>query len=179
MDKLPIYTSCHSQYRVFDHSGQLPFSVVFGLCRRSSEDTESRSLILDTRRSALDVPYGLAKGLLKLNVEDADLKEETALAVQNLSQFGRSGTYVTLPSPVNREGNLKANLVTYQYQIQPNSELASIFKPGHSYQLKFVKGNLEIRWHAYGDLSGIVDGEGKPTQPKDKISLVTNNTRDK
>lgn len=135
MDKLPIHTFIHNRYQVLDYSGHLPFSIVFGLCRRSLEDTDPRPLILDTGKSALDVPYALANKLLKLNVEDADLKQEMALAISRLSQFGGNDTYLTLPSPVNRKENWKAAIVAYHYQVNPGSELASIFKPGKKYEL--------------------------------------------
>ncbi|KAF1349177.1 hypothetical protein BDV97DRAFT_200395 [Delphinella strobiligena] len=173
MDELPIYSLIHNQYQVLDHSGQLPFSIVFGLCRRASEDKDPRPLILNTRRSALDVPYALANKLLRLNVEDADLKQETALAINKLSQFGEKGTYLTLPSPVNRKENWKTAIVAYRYQVDPDSELASIFRSGRKYEIRFASEDLGVKWHAYEDQDQLLADQRLPTQRTEKHKLVS------
>lgn len=82
MNKLPIYTLIHNQYQVLDTSGQLPFSVVFGLCRRSSQDSNELPLVLDTRRSALDVSYALTNKILKLSADGVGVTNEVALAIK-------------------------------------------------------------------------------------------------
>ena len=173
MKDLPIYTLLHAQYRVLDHTGQLPFSIVFGLYRRSGEDADPRPLILDTRQSALDVSYALARGLLKLYVGDSDLKEETALAIFQLNQTGNSGAYLTLPSQVNRKGYWGNAIVTYQYQVEPNSELASIFKPGVDYQVKFASDDLGVKWYSYGNGDHLLRGAGDPNRTTEKTKLVS------
>lgn len=131
MNELAIHTLIHRQYQVLDHSGQLPFSIVFDLCRHASTDTESRPLLLATRESAFDAPYALANKRLYLIVEDADveeadLRQETALAVEKLSQFETKSTYLSLSSPVNRSGRWKPAIVTCQYQVDPRSELGAL-----------------------------------------------------
>ncbi|KAI1364827.1 hypothetical protein F5Y08DRAFT_339313 [Xylaria arbuscula] len=66
MADVRIQTIIHNRYLVFDASGQLPFSIVYGLCRRAKEDVDARSIVLRTADSALDVPYAIAQGLLSL-----------------------------------------------------------------------------------------------------------------
>lgn len=65
--QLRISTQLHSRFPVLDRSGRLSFSIVVGLFRRSPADTDARPLVLCTARSALDVPYALAHGLLTLH----------------------------------------------------------------------------------------------------------------
>jgi hypothetical protein len=72
MNKLRIHTHVHSRYQVLDASGQLPFSVVCGLCRRSLADTNLRPLCLGIGGSVLDIPYALAHGLLALHQRDPE-----------------------------------------------------------------------------------------------------------
>ncbi|MCJ1423072.1 hypothetical protein MMC29_000953 [Sticta canariensis] len=56
MNDVRIYTQINSPYQVLDASGQLPFSVIFGLCRQSPADTDPRPLVLEIAGSVLDVP---------------------------------------------------------------------------------------------------------------------------
>jgi hypothetical protein len=65
MDSLRIQTQLKSRYTVFDASGQLPFDIVFGLRRKSESDP--RDISFQTTHSFLDVPYALAKGLLRIH----------------------------------------------------------------------------------------------------------------
>lgn len=117
MDEVQLYTIIHHQFQVNDHSGQLSFSVVFGLCRRSSEDTDPRPMILDTRESVLDVPYALANGLLVLDVRDSILEEETTQALKQLRSEKGLNTCLSLPSPINREQRWTTALLEYRYEI--------------------------------------------------------------
>ena len=81
-EQLQIHVQLQSRNRVFDHSGHLPFSIVFGLCRGSSTDTDLRPLVLDITRSAFDVPYGLVHKLLTLqeHAPEGDRKVEVDLS---------------------------------------------------------------------------------------------------
>ena len=72
MNELHIHTQTHSRYQVFDASGQLPFNIVFGLCRRSPGDTDLRPLLIEIAGSVLDVPFALAHGLLTLHEQDPE-----------------------------------------------------------------------------------------------------------
>jgi hypothetical protein len=65
MDSLRIQTQFKSRYPVFDASGKLPFDLVFGLRRKT--DSDPRDIYFQTTHSFLDVPYALAKGLLRIH----------------------------------------------------------------------------------------------------------------
>ncbi|KAH0365329.1 hypothetical protein KCU65_g6128, partial [Aureobasidium melanogenum] len=173
MDDLQLYTLIHHRYQVYDHSGQLPFSVVFGLCRRSPEDTDPRPMVLDTRESVLDVPYALANGLLVLDVKDPDLKAETANAIEELRSEKGLNTYLSLPSPVNIKQRWTIALVEYRYEITQSSQLASIFKPETTYELRIATRDLGIKWYGYGEKDELVDNEGQPTRDTEQIQLVS------
>lgn len=173
MDDLQLYSLIHHRYQVFDYSGQLPFSVVFGLCRRSRNDTDPRSMILNTKESVLDVPYALAHGLLVLDVEDPDLKEETANAIAKLRLNKVSNTYITLPSPVNRIQHWTTALIEYRYEIDRSSELASILKPGTTYEIRIATPNLGIKWYGYGEEDRIIDDKRQPMRESERRKLIS------
>ena len=105
MEALRIHTQIQSRYRVLDASGQLPFSIVFGHCRRSRLDTDPRTLLLETAGSVLDVPYALAQGLLTIKQHDPDETEswigEHRSKLDNITK--KENECICLPSPVNRE----------------------------------------------------------------------------
>jgi hypothetical protein len=162
MDELQLYTLIHHRYQIFDRSGKLPFSMVFGLCRRSSKDTDPRPLVLDTRESVLDVPYALANGLLVLDVKNPELKEETTHAIKQLRAGESSNTYLTLPSPVSRKPRWTTALGEYHYEIHPTSQLASILGPGATYELRIAIRDLGINWYGYGERYQLVDDKGQP-----------------
>lgn len=163
MDDLQLYTLIHHRYQVYDHSGQLPYSVVFGLCRRSSEDTDPRPLVLNIKESVKDVPYALTDQLLVLNVKDPDLKETTH-AIEQLRPVEGSNTYLSLPSPVNRKRRWTTALVEHRYEIVPSSQLTSIFEPGVTYELRIATRDLGIKWYEYGEKDHLIDDEGHPMQ---------------
>ncbi|KAJ4016329.1 hypothetical protein NW766_004521 [Fusarium irregulare] len=110
MAELPIYINITSRYRVFDKSGKLPYSVAFGLCRRSSDDKEPRSIRLSANNSILDVPYALSHQLLSLRENDIEID------TGNLRSTDGNEPYLTLPSPV-------------------DSDLGRLFKPGKKYHI--------------------------------------------
>ncbi len=65
-DDLRIQVRLNSTYRVLDLSSNLPFSLVFGLCRRAPLNTDPRTLLIQKSSSVFDLPYALSTGLLKL-----------------------------------------------------------------------------------------------------------------
>lgn len=140
MEVLKISTIINKKHQVFDRSGRLPFSIVFGLCRRSAEDTDPRSLVINTAKTILDVPYALKHELLSIHRNDAETKRGFLVDVGKLNQLEGVNSTVTLSSPVGREKNWKENLTVYEYQVEPASELASLFEPGNSYEIRIKKG---------------------------------------
>jgi hypothetical protein len=119
MGELPIHATSGQRYAIFDQSGELPFTVLFGLMRRSEDDLDPRPLTLDTRKSALDVPYGLAHGLLWLVNEHGDLYNEEPdthipQALRKLAHLDNDNMepFATLSSPVNRPHGFRTDIVT-------------------------------------------------------------------
>ena len=179
MDDLRIHIQMHSRYQVFDSSGQLPFSIVFGLCRRSPADTDPRSLFLKIAGSALDVPYALAHGLLAIYErapKDAEVPAEVDL--DQLSRVATEGAdFLSLPSPVNRTENWRDALTVYQYHIKANSELASILKPGKEYSITLASEDLCVKNWAYGDQKQFVDNDAKSSHDFKAARLISNKRR--
>jgi hypothetical protein len=147
MDVLPIHVLLNSQYQVFDLEGQLSFDIVFGLCRRSPQDTDSRPLIFNTRESALDVPYALANGLLELLVDGERLEAKLESAVAESEDV-----YLTLPSPIGRDGSWKTGIVIYHYRIKADSKLAGLFEAGRNYEIRFTSEDLGVKSYHYVQL---------------------------
>ena len=85
MGDVKVHIIINSKYRVFDRSGSLPFSIVFGLCRRSRDDADPRPLVMRVANSILDVPYALSCGLLKFYTSDAETRREIEVAIEMLS----------------------------------------------------------------------------------------------
>ncbi|KAH7196515.1 uncharacterized protein B0J16DRAFT_326076 [Fusarium flagelliforme] len=161
MAELQIYINITSRYRVFDKSGKLPYSVAFGLCRRSSNDKDPRSLRLSANNSILDVPYALSHGLLSLREDDIEVD------TGHLRSTGGNEPYLTLPSPVGRTGNWRNNLSIYYYHIPADSDLGRLFKPRKKYHIRNKSG---------GDLGGdhvYVDEMGQVSQPSETEKLVS------
>jgi hypothetical protein len=154
MTTLKIHLAIQSRYQVFDRSGSLPFSIVFGLCRQQSEeDTDPRPLVLNTANSILDLPYALSQKLLTLRGCDAESINDTEIDVGQLSQpEQKKQSYLTLPSPVGRTENWKKCMSTYRYDVDPESELASLLEPGKKYTIRNKAGqDLGFRDYAYSD----------------------------
>ncbi len=175
MDDLTIHTVINSRYQIFDRSGNLPFSIVFGLCRRSSEDTDPKPLVLNTANSILDVPYALSHKLLTLRVHDGESKRDTEVDVGQLSQNdSNEESYLTLPSPVGRTENWKKSLSIYQYHIDPSSELASLLEPGKKYTIRNKAGeDLGGKVYTYADQAEPLKEQGEPSTPIEKSKLVS------
>ncbi|KAJ3560927.1 hypothetical protein NPX13_g9134 [Xylaria arbuscula] len=174
MTDVRIQTIIHNRYLVFDASGQLPFSIVYGLCRRAKEDVDARSIVLRTAESALDVPYAIAKGLLTLKEKDEGSGEmrSVGFGVKKMrvedgngsrgegdegGEGGRKGEYVILPSPVSRTKNWKEDLTVYQYRIDPRSPLGLLLKPGKTYEIRLAGDDLGVKWWRYIDDDGDAD----------------------
>lgn len=156
MEELHIHTAIHSRYQVFDASGQHPFSIVFGLCRRSPNDTDPRPIVLHAANSVLDVPYAIAHRLLTLHEHHGkEGRQEKPIDFPagqlQLPESEAAGTYLSLPSPVDRTAHWKDAMTVYQYQVTPNSELASVLQPGRKYTIRLAGKDLGVKWWTYGD----------------------------
>ncbi|KAI0856128.1 hypothetical protein F4860DRAFT_494149 [Xylaria cubensis] len=177
MESLRIQTSIYSQHRVFDASGKLPFSIVFGLCRKSPADTDPRSIILQTKHSALDVPYAIANGLLTLyrQYEGNEPDREVDLSDQLKSFDGDSENeaYLTLHSPINRAEPWRDAITIYQYRIDPKSELASMLESGKKYTIKATSEDLGVKWWSYIDAAQSLNNPKSTTQTSETGKLVS------
>jgi hypothetical protein len=167
MNDLRLQIQIHNRYQVLDASGQLPFSIVFGLCRKSPTDTDHRSIVLETAGSVFDVPYALTHGLLTLHERD----EHAAQWVKvDLSPMGdvdaKEPESITVPSPVGRTTPWKVNLTEYLYPLSLQGALASVLKVGKRYRMKLASQNLGVKKWAYGD-----DLPGEDTR---EVKLVSN-----
>jgi hypothetical protein len=145
MDVLPIHVLLNSQYQVFDLEGQLSFDVVFGLCRRSPRDIDTRPLIFDTRESALDVLYALTNNLLELLVDGEKLEAKLDFTAVPESE----NIYLTLPSPIGRNGSWETGIVAYHYRIKADSEIAGLFEAGRNYEIRFTSEDLGVKSYHY------------------------------
>ncbi|KAI0551800.1 hypothetical protein F4679DRAFT_124610 [Xylaria curta] len=176
MEALCIHTAINSRYQVFDASGQLPFSIVFGLCRRSPADTDTRSITLQTKHSALDVPYAIAHGLLTLykQYEGNEPDREVDLSDQLKAFDGdnENDAYLTLHSPINRTEHWRNAFTIYQYRIDPKSELASMLESGKKYTIKLTSEDLGVKWWSYSDAAQSLNNLESTTQTSQTGKLV-------
>lgn len=157
MKNLKIHIAINSRYRVFDRSGKLPFSILFGLSRRSSEDTNPLPLVINTKETILDIPYALSNNLLSLRVQKEDSKLEIEVDVGQLSLVNiEEKSSVTLPSPVGYSLASKNPLVIHEYHLDPDSELASLLESGKKYRIRIK------RCHDFGGEGHRYTGEANP-----------------
>ncbi|KAM0227319.1 hypothetical protein ACHAP5_012202 [Fusarium lateritium] len=168
MEKLNIWMIINVRYQVFDQSGKLPFSIVFGLCRRSSDDTDTRPLRLSTRQTILDVPYALSDNLLQLRKYNARTKTDIQVDVGQLDLSNSEESYLTLPSPVGRTGDWRNCVSEYHYLVNPESELASLLEPGEKYTFQNFTG-----WELGADAYSYINEQGEPSAPGNKQKLVS------
>lgn len=175
MNELQIHTQIHSRYQVFDASGQLPFSIVFGLCRRSPGDTDPRPLLLEIAGSVLDVPYALAHGLLTLHEQDPeDAKQWLEVDLSRMSKIAaKEAECLSLPSPVNRTEHWRDAFTVYQYHADVNGELALILEPGKKYIIRLASEDLGVKRWAYSDRKRFVDNDGKPSHGSEAVKLLS------
>ena len=171
---LRIHTQIHSRYQVFDASGQLPFSIVIGLCRRSPADTDPRPLLLEIAGSVLDVPYALAHGLLTLHERDPeDAKHWVEVDLSRLDQVAvKEAGCLSLPSPANRTEHWRDAFTVYQCHFDIDGELASILEPGKKYTIRLASGDLGAKRWEYSDQKQFVDNDGKPSHDSEAVKLV-------
>lgn len=174
MDELQIHTQIHSRYRVFDALGQLPFSIVFGLCRRSPADTDPRPLLLEVAGSVLDVPYALAHGLLTLHEQDPeDARQWVEVDLSRLNEVAaKDAECLSLPSPVNRTEHWRDAFTVYQCHLDVNGELASILEPGKKYIIRLASEDLGVKRWAYSDRKHFADIDEKPSHDCEAVRLV-------
>ena len=174
MNELRIHTQIHSRYRVFDASGQLPFSIVFGLCRRSPTDTDPRPLLLEIAGSVLDVPYALVHGLLTLHEQNPeDAKQWVEVDLSRLNKVAaKKAECLSLPFPVNRTEHWRDAFMVYQCHVDVNGELASILEPGKKYILRLASEDLGVKRWPYSNRKRFVDNDGKPSRASEAVKLV-------
>lgn len=174
MSELRIHTRIHSRYQVFDASGQLPFSIAFGLCRRSPADTDSRPIIFQVAKSTLDVPYALANGLL--TIQEQDPKADRDYIKVDLSRLTNAAAEeaesISLPSPVGRTGPKLDAFTIYQYQVKVDSKLASILEPEKKYSIRLASEDLGVKRWIYSHRKQLVDDDGYPINNSEAAKLV-------
>ncbi|KAI0907003.1 hypothetical protein F4823DRAFT_630783 [Ustulina deusta] len=175
MEELRIHTAIHSRYRVLDATGQLPFSIVFGLCRRSPDDIEARNIVLRTGNSALDVPYAISSGLLTLHEKDGAGVQETKVELPGQPKASNSehGAYLILSSPINRTKPWREDMTIFQYSIDPRSELGSMLQPGKTYTIRLASKDLGVKWWTYSDDDHISNNEAYIIQDSETAKLVS------
>jgi len=156
MEPLRVNTQLKSRYGVFDASGKLPLDLVFGLRRKT--DSDPRDIAFQTTQSFLDVPYALAKGILRvheLRRSDSSPEEHfdvdlSALrdAIADADKEPAAPEHIVLPSRSNRtEKRGQMGATEYRYRIEPGSPLASCFEVGKQYSFGLVKRDLGThRW---------------------------------
>ena len=174
MIDLRIHTHVHSRYEIFDAAGRLPFSIVFGLCRRSPADTDPRPLLLETAGSVLDVPYALTHGLLTLREQNqGDPKQWVEVDLSQVNEVAVKETEcLSLPSPVNRKEHWTDAVTVYQYHVDVNGELASILHPGKKYIIRLASEDLGVKRWAYSDRKQFFEDDGKSSQGNEAVKLV-------
>ena len=172
--ELRIHTQIHSRYQVFDASGQLPFNIVFGLCRRSPADTDPRPLLLEIAGSVLDISCALARGLLTLHEQDPeDAKQWVEVDLSRLNKVvGKEAECLSLPSPVNRTEHWRDAFTVYQCHIDVNGELASILELGKKYTIRLASEDFGMKRWAYSDRKQFADNDGKPNHDSEAVKLV-------
>ncbi|KAL9628822.1 MAG: hypothetical protein Q9204_005640, partial [Flavoplaca sp. TL-2023a] len=174
MSDLRIHTKFNSHYQVFDASGKLPFSLVFGLCRRSPADTDPRPVLLDIAGSILDVPYALAHGLLTIHEYNPKNAEQSiAVDLSCLKEItAAEGKYLSLPSPVNRTKLWRDAFTEYHSPIDVNSPLTSVLEEGKRYRIKMTGTDLGIRRWAYSSRQEFADDDHPSTHDSKAVRIV-------
>ena len=174
MNELRIHTQIHSRYQVYDASGELPFSIIFGLCRRSPADTDPRPVTLEIAGSVLDLPYALTHGLLTLHEHDPqDAKQWVEVDLRRLNDnVAKEAGCLSLASPVNRTEYWRDAFTVYQSHVDVKDDLASILEPGKKYVIRLASGDLGVKRWAYGERKQSIDNDGKPSHGSEAVKLV-------
>lgn len=158
-----IHIQPHSRYSVLDASGQLPFSVVFGICRLSKSDTDPRPLLIETAGSIFDVPYALAHGLLTLHEEHpGETTRWTEVDLSNIGEIDKSTSEcISVPSPISRTKNWKDDMTVYLGHIDLKGALASILRVGNRYRIRLASKDLGVSKWMYGDQDQFAAAHGE------------------
>ena len=174
MDRIKVHTHIHSRCRAFDITGKLPFNIVFGLCRRSSADTDRRPLVLETAGSALDVPYALAHGLLTLQEGTSKTANGWTEVDTNSLDIGESKTtdYISLTSPVDRSEPWRDAFTVYKCPLDFSNALATVLEVGRKYPIRLASEDLRVKRWAYGDKQQVKDSFGTSSHDQAEIRLV-------
>ncbi|THZ78125.1 hypothetical protein D6C85_01247 [Aureobasidium pullulans] len=172
MDALMIHTLIQSRYSIFDACGELPFSIIFGLCRNSSDDIDPRALVVDISGSVLDVPYALANELLKSHGISTLRSDKQGLKDANISTSPSATRFVTLPSPMGRTKHYKECFTIFEYRIDADSELASLLQPGKEYSIKLASRDIGIKWWTYVDEPQLPLSEEQISQSSEPAKLL-------
>jgi len=173
MIELKVHVLIQARYRIFDASGKHPFTIDIGLCRRSPDDTDPRSLIIDISGSALDVPYALANELLISHGINTLQRDRERLEHMNLCSAVEEGNrYITLPSPVGRTKHYKDSFTIFEYPVDKGSELASLFLPGKEYRINLASKDLGIKWYTYVDDPSVPIDQDLLLRPSEAAKIV-------
>ncbi|KAF6230743.1 hypothetical protein HO133_000002 [Letharia lupina] len=172
MRELRIHTIIQSHFKVYDASGRHPFSILFGLCRRSDKDP--RPLLFETAGSAMDVPYALANGLLEIKQQDPqDAKQWLPVDLSRLNQVAPKESYcLSLSSPINRKEPYRKHFTLYHYEIHEHGPLASILKPGKKYAITLASKDLGVILWTSSDGKKFVDNGEQPSCDSEPVKLV-------
>ncbi|KEQ69118.1 hypothetical protein M436DRAFT_56729 [Aureobasidium namibiae CBS 147.97] len=173
MTELKVHVLIQARYRIFDATGEHPFTIDIGLCRRSPDDTDPRSLIIDVSGSALDVPYALANELLISHGVNTLQRDKERLKHMNLCSAVEEGNrYITLPSPVGRTRHYKDCFTVFEHPVDKGSELASLFLPGKEYCINLASEDLGIKWYTYLDDPSVPIDEDLLSRPSETAKIV-------
>jgi hypothetical protein len=171
MPPIRVRTQLKSRYPVFDASGHLPCDIVFGLRRKS--DSDPRDISFQTTHSFLDVPYGLANGLLRIHElrrspdtgpeehVDVDL---SALrdAIADPDDEPAVPEHIVLPSKSNRtEKRGQLGVTEYRCRIEAGSTLAACLEVGKKYSIGLAERDLGV--HSWIDSSNHTPPSGTAT----------------
>lgn len=153
MSEFRLHVQLHSRYSVLDALGWLPFSVVFGICRLSTSNTDPCPIPIETAGSVFDVPYALAHGLLTLceeRLEDATKWVEVDLGRMEETEKSNSNC-VSVPSLVGRRRSWKNDLTVFLGCISLKGTLASAWKAGERYRIRLASTDPCIKKWACSD----------------------------
>jgi hypothetical protein len=173
MDELKIHVLMQARDRIFDASGKLPFTIDFGLCRRTPDDTDPRSLLIDIAGSALDVPYALANKLLvSQGIRTPPLDKKRLKHMDPNTSMAEGERYITLPSPVGRTKHYKDSFTMLEYRVDKDSEVASLFRTGKEFRIALTSRDLGIKWYTYIDDPSLPIDQTLLSRPTETAKIV-------
>ena len=162
MTRFPIHVQLHSRYNVYDASGKLPFSVVFGLCRLQKSDTDPRSIRIDTVGSVFDVPYAIAHGLLILyEKRTGEATQWVEVDVSSLGEVDASNRgYISVPSRIHRTKSWRHDITVHLCALDLQGVFALVLKPGKRYRIRIASRDLGVNKWTYSDQEEFADSDG-------------------